>query len=268
MTGSLQAMTAELRQAADDEAAPAQPLEAVVAGMGEALVAVDDRGRVTDFNAAAEELLGVRRRRRSAGRAAEVVLLRATTAPTSAPASCARRASWTAAAHVVHTDGTEVPVAVSAGPLRGPAGELAGAVFVLRDLRREREVERMKTEFLSNICHELRTPLTPIKGYAEILRHAGPAARAARRFANEILSRRGALARSSCSSYFASLAAGRLSSTPSRSIRGLLDGVVGRWATGCRDGHRAHPPGRRAACPRCCRPPLRRSRSTSCSTTR
>jgi PAS domain S-box-containing protein len=69
------------------------------------------------------------------------------------------------AADVLRPDGSRIPVRVAITPLQGADG----VVMVLRDTTREREVERMKTEFLSNVSHELRTPLTPIRGYAEIL---------------------------------------------------------------------------------------------------
>lgn len=42
-------------------------------------------------------------------------------------------------------------------------------VMVISDVTIEREIDRMKTEFLSTAAHELRTPLTSIQGFSEIL---------------------------------------------------------------------------------------------------
>jgi PAS domain S-box-containing protein len=48
-------------------------------------------------------------------------------------------------------------------------GNPMGAVVVLRDITEQKNVERMKSEFISNVSHELRTPLTSIKNSISIL---------------------------------------------------------------------------------------------------
>ena len=46
---------------------------------------------------------------------------------------------------------------------------LFGAVMITRDISRETETNRLKTEFVNNISHELKTPLTLIRLYGETL---------------------------------------------------------------------------------------------------
>jgi PAS domain S-box-containing protein len=47
--------------------------------------------------------------------------------------------------------------------------EFLGSVSVIRDITREVEVDRLKSEFVTNVSHELRTPMTSIKGYADLM---------------------------------------------------------------------------------------------------
>lgn len=44
-----------------------------------------------------------------------------------------------------------------------------GTLFVHRDITKEHEVDKMKSEFVSTVSHELRTPLASVLGFTELL---------------------------------------------------------------------------------------------------
>ena len=156
------AMTSSLGQLTGDLRDSAARLSTVLASMSDGLLATDADGIVTSVNRAALEMLGLEEidvLGEPLGVVADVRDLNDTQL-----ASIQLRMR-DEAAEVLRSDGSRVPVRVAITALQGAEG----VVMVLRDTTREREVERMKTEFLSNVSHELRTPLTPIRGYAEIL---------------------------------------------------------------------------------------------------
>lgn len=58
----------------------------------------------------------------------------------------------------------------TAVPLMDDKGDFLGKVAIFHDITRYKEVDRLKSEFISQVSHELRTPLTSIKGYIDNLR--------------------------------------------------------------------------------------------------
>jgi two-component system sensor histidine kinase VicK len=207
-------------------------LEAVVGGMGEALVATDTRGLVTDFNHAAVDLVGLDAGQ-ARGRPVDQVLVVVDEGGSQlVPASLgSTQGRWSDEAWVQREDGARVPVALSAAALVGGNDEALGTVWVLRDLRRERQVEEMKSQFLSRVGHELRTPLTAIMASAGLLADGRVPARQARAWNTEIVEQSKSLLRVvEMLEFFASSAAGRVSLQPrALDVRTVLEGVVRRW---------------------------------------
>ncbi len=69
----------------------------------------------------------------------------------------------------VTVDGRSYDLRLFTVPVREADGTRVGTVKVLRDVTRERELDRAKSALLSAVSHELRTPLASIKGYVSSL---------------------------------------------------------------------------------------------------
>lgn len=151
-------------------------LERVLAGTADGVYVVDAKGRFLLWNAAAARMTGVGAEEALAsgyqaiggadrqGRSLEDLDRRAF--ESAAGDSTNRQNSFS---YEVFFDATSRWVSVSASPLRDHAGSIGAMVHAFRDVTAAREVEQMKSEFISTVSHELRTPLTSIKGATALL---------------------------------------------------------------------------------------------------
>lgn len=238
MTGSLLRMTGDLREAAREEHELRARIEAIIESMADGLVALDSERRILAFNREAEHLTGVRASN-ALGRLAEDVLDVRDAQGEKAHLPMYDLAEGSVGnVFVVNRAGRKVSVAVTSAVLHDEDESAIGGVAVFRDMSREFEVERMKSEFLSNISHELRTPLTPIKGYAEILTRKEVSPQKAKQFVGGILDSTLRLERIvELLVDFAALEAGRLSPRAKPvNLGGVLEELADGW-TGRAGGH-------------------------------
>ncbi len=70
---------------------------------------------------------------------------------------------------LISKNGDKIQVSNSAAPLFDADYNVIGCVVVFRNVTKEREIDKAKSEFVSLASHQLRTPLTVINWYSEML---------------------------------------------------------------------------------------------------
>jgi diguanylate cyclase (GGDEF)-like protein len=83
--------------------------------------------------------------------------------------SIARQAHWRGDLLAVRKDGATFPVAINISKSASDALEGESMICFVRDVTQEREVDQMKSEFITITSHELRTPLTSIKNAVDLI---------------------------------------------------------------------------------------------------
>lgn len=150
---------------------------AILDSISEGVLTIDRHGAIQSMNPAMERLAGVRERDgvcRPLSEAVRLVDARGAPIPAEAsPVTQALKSGETVASSrhelsVLTHDG-RVPVAVASAPLWDLHGRVEGAVAVVHDVSRDREIDKMKSALVSTVSHELRTPLTMIQGFSELL---------------------------------------------------------------------------------------------------
>ncbi|HKC09726.1 MAG TPA: ATP-binding protein, partial [Methylomirabilota bacterium] len=150
-------------------------LETIESGV----VAVGPRGRITLFNRAAEQLTGTSAET-ARGQSPECLPapLGAALQATSSDGEPRSQIEFS----LPDTAGQMVPLMCSTSSLRGPDGTPLGAVAVLADMSRLKELEQEKRRaerlasieaIASGLIHEIRNPLVGIKTYAQLLPSRG-----------------------------------------------------------------------------------------------
>lgn len=152
--------------------------QALLSSIGDGIIATDSIGNITIMNHAAEKILGLGKEEVFGKRATEaipVVDAKGNPIPENLRPinkALSERKSFSTSAendyYLIKKDGTLIPVALNASPVMVD-DHLTGTIDVFRDISHQKNVDRMKTEFVSLASHQLRTPLTAIKWGLESL---------------------------------------------------------------------------------------------------
>ncbi len=169
-------VTAEaLRLKAQELAMTAVKTKAILASIGDAVMACDKDGQVILFNRKAAAITGFSAREVIGRHYNRVIkFVREVDGQPSVDfiAEAMKTGHKTIMADntlLIKKSGVKIPVADSAEPIRYAGGVLIGCVIVFRDITQEKETDKAKSEFISVASHQLKTPATIVSLYTEML---------------------------------------------------------------------------------------------------
>lgn len=139
-----------------------QRIENIVHNMAEGMVVLDAQGRIVLVNPAAENLLGISKQ--DVGRPIREVVKdeHLLTLTRSIPVN--QDSVVEKDIELIGSDeSTKRVLRTSSAVVEDPNGNTVGMVTMLNDITRQKEVERIKGEFLAGVSHELRTPLVAVE---------------------------------------------------------------------------------------------------------
>jgi PAS domain S-box-containing protein len=146
--------------------------DAILNSIGDGVIVIDTEGKILLINAIAADVLGF-----DSGDDAQNVADRAildaegnVLENKDRPMRRAMAAGKKVKQEIVvqYTMGKKIVLDVTATPVV-ESEKTIGAIAILHDITKEKEVDRMKTEFITVASHQLRTPLSGIKWFSEML---------------------------------------------------------------------------------------------------
>lgn len=147
-----------------------QKIQTILSSAGEGIVELSPQGIVTYVNPGAMSMTGYDKQELLGQPFASVLAQESGPQFVEQMQKHAEVDRWSCELMMRRKNGDPFWVRVSANTIRDADWKPLGLVLVTTDIMHLKELDRMKTEFVSMVSHELRTPLTSIKGYVSMLR--------------------------------------------------------------------------------------------------
>jgi PAS domain S-box-containing protein/diguanylate cyclase (GGDEF)-like protein len=129
--------------------------ESTMANMTEGVIMLDEHGDIVVFNPRAKELLGI-----SGSEPAGTQKIKTTLEDFGIVRLMKKSRNENRQIIEEVISPSECVLRYNVNPVFDSKGNTIGVVSILRDITKEKEIDRMKTEFISTVSHELRTPLS------------------------------------------------------------------------------------------------------------